>query len=338
MGNSFTLEDMVTQQLLIVWLSWPLAALIILANIFTILGILFNRKLHGATSWFFLSLLFSDLLAGIALPHIPWLSFETTWDYHLCFFMYVTPNFLFLSFSANLLVVHYAKYVCIIYPLRYHTFWVHRWAVLYICLAWAASLIFACLPLTWNEWDPNKNCSFHLVFPKPYLYLETYGFLIPAIFAMAYMCIRMLWVAQKHLRNITKLFHSVNQSQAPTELQHQLELRKAKGVAIVSLIFLVCWVPYIACLNISVLPVSHKVNPLVLKIVICLGTGSGAAVPIILSLSNHQYTQFWRDMTTKVWATCFQGQGCEQRQVRPEANLPGANLYPLEADPNGVPG
>lgn len=329
---------MVTQQLLIVWLSWPLAIFIILANTFIILGILFNQKLHGTTNWFFLSLLFSDLLAGIALPHVPRLSFETTWDYHLCFFIYVTPNFLFLSFSANLLVVHYAKYVCIIYPLHYHNMWVYRWAVVYICLAWAASLIFACLPLTWNEWDPNKNCSFQLVFPRPYLYLETYGFLIPAILTMGYMCIRMLCVAQRHLRNITKLIHSVHQSQTPTELQQQLELRKAKGVASVSLIFLVCWVPYIACLNISLLALKYKVSPVILTIVICIGTGSGAAVPIILSLSNHQYTQFWRNMATKLWATCIQGQGCKQKQVRPKDNLPDADLCPPAANSSGVPG
>ncbi|XP_061468972.1 G-protein coupled bile acid receptor 1 isoform X2 [Rhineura floridana] len=326
------------QKLLIFWLSQPLSAFIILANIFIIIGILFNRKLHGTTNWFFLSLLFADLLAGVALPYVPELSFEKDLDYHSCFFNHVAPNFFFLAFLANLLVVHYAKYVCIIHPLRYHCSWVNRWASLYILLAWTAPLIFACLPLAWNQWKPHANCSFSLVFPIPYLYLETYGFLIPAILAMTFMCIQVLCVARRQLKNITKLLHSVNQGQAPSELEQQLELRSAKSIASMSLIFLVCWVPYIACLNISLLSINHKVGPLLLIIVTCIGTGSAAAVPIILSFSNRQYTQFWMDMATKVCGGCCQRQGCRERRAKPKANLPQGHLCPTEANPVEAPG
>ncbi|XP_042301472.1 G-protein coupled bile acid receptor 1 [Sceloporus undulatus] len=327
-----------TQELIIIWLAQPLSAFIILTNVFIILGILFNRKLHGATNWFFVSLLFADLLAGAALPCIPQMSFEMELEYHSCFLKYVVPNFLFLSFLANLLLVHYVKYVCIIHPLHYQSSWVHRWAALYIVLAWAAPLIFAALPLAWNQWKPNVNCSFDLVFPMTYLYLETYGFLIPAILAMAFMCVQVLCVAQRHLKNITKLLHSVNQSQAPSELEQQLELRNAKSIISASLIFLVCWVPYIACLNISLLASKHNISPLVLTVVSCIGTGSAAAVPIILSLGNHQYTQFWRDLATKVCADCCQGQRCKEKQGKPKVKLAHGNVCTIEADSNDAQG
>ncbi|XP_053108640.1 G-protein coupled bile acid receptor 1 isoform X2 [Hemicordylus capensis] len=328
-------EDIRTQEHIILWLAWPLAVFIVLANIFIILGILFNRKLHGSTTWFFLSLLVADLLAGLVLPSVPQLLLlKKNWAYHACFTSSVAPNFIFLSFLANLLLMHYAKYVCIIYPLHYHNFWVHRWAALYIFLAWTAPLVFACLPMALSELKPDGNCSLQLVFPTSYLYVETYGLLIPAIFAMAFMCTRVLIVARRQLRNIRKLLHSVNQSQAPSELQQQLELRNAKGIASVSLIFLVCWVPYIACLNVSVLAISQNISPspLFLTIVTCLGTGPAAAVPIILSLSNHQYTQFWRDKVTKVCGGCCQGQGCKQQQQ--QTSLPNTDLFTPEEDLN----
>ncbi|KAL8183073.1 UNVERIFIED_CONTAM: hypothetical protein K2H54_014180 [Gekko kuhli] len=258
MGNSLAGNK---SQELMFWLTRPLSAFIILANLFIIVGIICNRKLHGAVNWFFLSLLFADLLAGAALPTVPQLAFEKQWGYHLCFFIHVAPNFLFLSFLANLLVVHYAKYVCIIHPLHYHKSWVYRWAAFYILLAWTAPLVFAGLPLIWNQWQPDLNCSFLLVFPMPYLYLETYGLLIPAILAMAFMCIQVLCVARRQLKNITKLLRSVNRGQTSSGLEQQLELRNAKGIAGMSLIFLVCWVPYIACLNISLLSIEyHSLN------------------------------------------------------------------------------
>ncbi|XP_062974398.1 G-protein coupled bile acid receptor 1 [Elgaria multicarinata webbii] len=325
------------QVLPIRWFSQPLSVFIILANIFIIIGILFNRKLHGTTNWFFLSLLFADLLAGAALPFIPELPFQKELSNLLCFFSYVVPNFLFLSFLANLLVMHYAKYVCIIHPLHYHNSWVHRQAGLYIVLAWATPLIFASLPLAWYRWESRVNCSFRVVFPMPYLYLETYGLLIPIILAMAFMCIRMLCVAQRQLKNITKLLHSVNQGQAPSELEQQLELRHAKSIASVSLIFLVCWVPYITCLNISLVSIHSSIKPLVLAIVTCIGTGSAAAVPIILSLINHQYTQFWRDTATNVCRRCCKGQACKQGQAEPKTDLPHGNLHTIEGDPHGAP-
>nr|XP_056717532.1 G-protein coupled bile acid receptor 1 [Euleptes europaea] len=328
MGNSLAGNKF---QELIFWLTRPLSAFIILANLFIIIGIIFNRKIHGAINWFFLSLLCADLLAGTALPTIPQLAFEKEWGYHLCFFIYLAPNFLFLSFLANLLVVHYAKYVCIIHPLHYHKSWVYRWAALYILLAWTAPLSFACLPIIWNSWQPHRNCSFHLVFPTPYLYLETYGLLIPTILAMAFMCIRVLCVARRQLKNITKLLHSVNRGQAPSALEQQLELRNAKAIAGVSLIFLVCWVPYIACLNISLLSLQYNsVSSLTLTIVTCLGNGSTATVPIFLSLSNRQYLQFWRDVASRVCGSCCPG----QKQAKPKATIPHSKSRIPETDPN----
>nr|XP_034984266.1 G-protein coupled bile acid receptor 1 [Zootoca vivipara] len=325
-------------QNLIIWLSRPLSAFIVLANIFLILGILFNRRLRNTTNWFFLSLLFADLLAGLFLPNIPELSTTKELNYHLCFFNYVAPNFIFLAFLANLLVVHYAKYVFIIHSLHYHRSWVYRWPGLYIFVAWTAPLTFACLPLAWNKWQPHANCSFGLVFPIPYLYLETYGFLIPSILAMGFMCIQVLCTSRRQLKDITRLLHSVNQGQPPSELEQQLELRNAKKIASVSFIFMVCWVPYIVCLNISLLSIDHNIHPLIIPIVTSIGTSSAAALPVILSLGNRQYTQFWTDMATKCCGGCCQRQGCKERKAKPKARLPHGRHCPAEADLNGAPG
>ncbi|XP_037768904.1 G-protein coupled bile acid receptor 1 [Chelonia mydas] len=301
----------------IFWVSGPLSLFIILANLFIILGILCNRKLHGPTSWFFLSLLLADLLAGVALPFIPQMQFEDSRGYHTCFFIHVAPNFLFLAFLANLLVVHYEKYLSISYPLHYHRFWVHRWVPLCLLLTWALPLLFACLPvLGWNHWEPSSNCSYHQVFPTAYLYLEIYGFLIPSILAMAFMSIQVLRVARHQLQEIKKVLRSVNQGQGPSELEQQLELRHAKCIASLSLVFLVCWVPYVAGLHVSVLAIQNRnfIDKYTLLILTCVGSGSAAMVPITLGFGSRQYTQFWREVVAKGCAGC-RARCCERGEA-----------------------
>ncbi|ETE67120.1 G-protein coupled bile acid receptor 1, partial [Ophiophagus hannah] len=306
--------------------SQPLSAFIILANVFIILGILFNRKLHGTINWFFLSLLIADLLAGAALPHVSKMPFgDKNVSYCQCLVRYAVPNFLFLSFLANLLVMHYAKYICIIQPLHYHQSWVYRWSGLYICLAWVFPLTFASMPLAWYQNKSNESCSAENVLYRPYLYVETYVFIIPIIFAIAIMGIQILCIARKQLKNIKKLLNSVNQSQTPSELE-QLELRHAKSIAGVSLIFLVCWVPYIVCLNISLhLEIKRSTT---LAIVTCIGTANAAVTPIILSLGNRKYTEFWSDMAMKAYRTCCRIQRCKQHNNQPCGNNTETSTIP----------
>ncbi|XP_067385542.1 G-protein coupled bile acid receptor 1 [Emydura macquarii macquarii] len=314
-GNS-TAERSGTMRL-IFWLSAPLSVFIILANLFIILGILFNRKLHGTANRLFLSLLFADLLAGAALPFIPRQRLEDSRGYHSCFFIHVAPNFLFLSFLANLLVVHYEKYLCISYPLHYPHLWVHRWVPLCLLLTWALPLLFACLPvLGWNHWEPKSNCSYHLVFPTAYLYLEIYGFLIPAILAMAFMATQVLRAARRQLQEIKKVLRAGRQGQGRSELEQELELRHAKCIACLSLMFLACWVPYVAGLHVSVLALQkYSIDTATLVILTCVGSGSAALVPVILGLSSRQYTQFWRDAAAKGWGSC-RAQGGERGEGR----------------------
>ncbi|XP_030065447.1 G-protein coupled bile acid receptor 1 [Microcaecilia unicolor] len=305
------------QRNLIFYLSTPLSAFIILANLFIIVGIIFNRKLHDTANYFFLSLLFADFLTGVALPFIPRMKFCKDLDYHSCLFVYISPNFFFLSFLSNLLMVHYEKYLCIIYPLRYRSFWVHRFVPLPLLLVWTVPLVFSCLPVFgWNQWGENSTCSYAHVFPNAFLYLEIYGFLIPSILAITFLTIKVLSVARRQLQDIKKLHRSVQREGALT-LEKQMDLRYAKCIASVSLIFLVCWVPYIACLHVSVLAMEqYEISRLTFIILTCVGSGSAAVIPVILGLSNKQYTALWQAVFKKHCVS--RGKSQEKGATRPQ--------------------
>ncbi|XP_036429111.1 G-protein coupled bile acid receptor 1 [Colossoma macropomum] len=325
--------DPLEQERLIFIITLPLSSAIILANLLIIVGIACNRQLHNTPNYFFLSLLVADLCTGIALPFIPRMGLTRSLNFQACLFMHIFPNFLFLSFLFNLVMVHYERYLCIVSPLHYSQFWVHRCFPAALLAVWMPPLLFASLPAfgwnNWNEWSSesyynyhntsgsssgdgssncssgtcqdDEHCSYKQIFPRPFIYMEVYGLLLPAIMCIIVMTGRVLWIARKQLRDICKLHRAVERHEA-SDHEQQLNVRYAKCVAAVSLTFLLCWVPYIVYLHVSVvLFQDENDNNSSLNIILsCTGIGSMAIIPVILGLANRQYTEPIRKLLRKL--------------------------------------
>ncbi|KAK1165511.1 G-protein coupled bile acid receptor 1-like [Acipenser oxyrinchus oxyrinchus] len=300
---------------LIIKLTFPLSTVIILANLLTIIGIIYNRKLHNTPNYFFLSLLFADLCTGLALPFIPSMSLERYMKFSNCLILHIVPNFLFLSFLFNLVMVHYERYFCIVHPLQYSNFWVHRYVPLALLTVWIPPLLYASLPaFGWNKRPQNQSCeecSYNDVFPREFIYLEVYGLLIPAILAIIFMTVRVLWITRSQMKDICKLHRSV-QGDVPSDKEHRMNMRYAKCVAVVSLTFMVCWVPYIVYVNVSILALwqdkgKSSTEPQTHIILSCTGIGSMAIIPVILGVGNRQYTKPIRKGLRKFWDSCRMG-------------------------------
>ncbi|KAI5615427.1 G-protein coupled bile acid receptor 1-like isoform X1 [Silurus asotus] len=320
--------DQIDQEKLIMYITLPLSSIIILTNLLIIVSIACNKQLYDTPNYLFLSLLVADLCTGLALPFIPRMGLNQTLHFGTCLLVHIFPNFLFLSFLFNLVMVHYERYLCIVHPLHYSQFWVHRCFPAALLIVWIPPLLYASLPaFGWNKWtekqhnqseltgsghnfsesspDKENYCSYKQIFPDAFIYLEVYGILLPAIFSILAMTSRVLWITRKQLRDICKLSRSVERSTA-SEQEHRLNLRYAKCVAAVSLIFLVCWMPYIIYLHIFVMLFreNSERNPSLNIILSCTGIGSMAIIPIILSLANRQYTQPARKLLMKFRTRC----------------------------------
>ncbi|MBV96697.1 G-protein coupled bile acid receptor 1, partial [Eschrichtius robustus] len=228
-----------------------LASLIVAANMFLALGIARDHRLRSPPAGcFFLSLLLAGLLTGLALPALPGLWNQSRRGYWSCLFLYLAPNFSFLSLLANLLLVHGERYMAVLRPLRPRGS--TRTALL---LTWAGPLLFASLPaLGWNHWAPGANCSSQAVFPAPYLYLE------------------------------------------------------ARAQAGATLLFGLCWGPYVATLLLSVLAYEQRppLGPGTLLSLISLGSASAAAVPVAMGLGDQRYTAPWRAAAQR-WLQVLRG-------------------------------
>ncbi|XP_062302924.1 G-protein coupled bile acid receptor 1-like [Osmerus eperlanus] len=291
MDHNTSSSRLLSEARLIYAITIPLSTTIILANLLIIVGIGSNRQLHNTPNYFFLSLLVADLCTGVALPFIPWMGLNRPLSFTSCLLVHIFPNFLFLAFLFNLVMVHYERYMCIVSPLHYSSFWVHRQFPLALLAVWTPPLLYASLPaFGWNnragpDWngccpvnssgtpapencstsaeaEGTECCSYRRVFPNAFIYLEVYGLLVPAILSIAAMTGRVLWITRGQLRDICRQHRSLEQGAGrrrrgaaggqASDQEQRLNLRYARCVAAVSLTFLACWVPYIIYTHVCV--------------------------------------------------------------------------------------
>lgn len=302
---------------LIYTITVPLSASIILANLIIILGISTNRQLHNTPNYFFLSLLVADMCTGVALPFIPLMGLNRELSFSSCLVAHVFPNFLFLAFMFNLVMVHYERYVCIVDPLHYSNLWMHRKFPLALLAVWTPPLLYACLPaFGWNNWTgPDWNgccestqklmlfsncstngticCSYRRVFSNAFIYLEVYGLVLPAILFIAGMTGHVLWITRGQMKDICRLHRAVERGNQASEREQKLNLRYTRCVVAVSLTFLACWVPYLIYMHVCIafLISDTKWSSTTHIVMSCTGIGSMAVVPLVLGLVNRQYTE-----------------------------------------------
>ncbi|XP_008568953.1 PREDICTED: G-protein coupled bile acid receptor 1 [Galeopterus variegatus] len=273
-------------------ISLALASLFVTANLLLALGIAWDRHLRSPPAGcFFLSLLLAGLLTGLALPMLPVLWSRSRRGYWSCLLLFLAPNFSFLSLLANLLLVHGERYMAVLRPLQ-----PPGSTRLALLLTWACPLLFASLPaLGWNHWAPGANCTSQAVFPAPYLYIEVYGLLLPAVGAAALLCARVLATAHRQLQDIRQLERAVCRD-APSALARALTWRQARAQAGATLLFGLCWGPYVATLLLSVLAYEQRppLGPGTLLSLLSLGSASAAAVPVAMGLGDQRYTAPWR--------------------------------------------
>ncbi|CAG5933281.1 unnamed protein product [Menidia menidia] len=308
---------LLSKEQLIYTITIPLSTSIILANLAIIWGISCNRELHNTPNYFFLSLLVADMCTGVALPFIPLMGLNRELSLNSCLVAHVFPNFLFLAFLFNLVMVHYERYICIADPLRYNNLWMHRNFPLALFVVWTPPLLYASLPaFGWNNWTgPDWNsccenaelllppsqcsvngsacCSYRRVFPNAFIYLEVYGIVLPAILTIAGMTGHVLFITRGQLKDICRLHRSLGRGGQASDQEQRLNLRYTRCVVAVSLTFLACWVPYLIYMHISTafLISDTKWNSTTAIVMSCTGIGSMAVVPLVLGLANRQYTE-----------------------------------------------
>ncbi len=250
---------------------------------------------------------------GVALPFIPWMGLNRPLSFSSCLLVHIFPNFLFLAFLFNLVLVHYERYRSIVSPLQRGRLWLHRRFKLPLLAVWMLPLLFALLPaFGWNNkagHDRNECCPIiNSTARSECVALWRALLYIPQCLSKRFHLFGSIWFTGTchplhcchDVPRVVDHTRAAEGHPASAASRSKQGLQTENGnalcffcVAAISLAFLTCWVPYIVYTHIGMEFLirrggkSNRTGHIVLS---CVGIGGIAVVPLLLGLANREYT------------------------------------------------
>ncbi|XP_068186394.1 trace amine-associated receptor 13c-like [Antennarius striatus] len=232
----------------VIYILMPLTSLLtVTLNLLVIISISHFKQLHTPTNFLLLSLAFSDFFVGILLCfHI--LISDGCWVLgNLMCGLFNILDFTCTSASVGTMVlISVDRYVAICDPLHYSTTITVRRVTICICLCWVCSFLYNCLLMNDNLKQLDKYIS---CFGECVIVINSFAgvadtiltFVAPVtVIIVLYM--RVFVVAVSQARAIRAHITSVTHSS--TFSAQNSELKAARTLGVVIVVFLTCLCPY----------------------------------------------------------------------------------------------
>ncbi|XP_019727476.1 trace amine-associated receptor 13c-like [Hippocampus comes] len=228
----------------------PICAATVLLNLLVIVAISHFRQLHTPTNLLLLSLSVADLLGGLLMIPTQFYSWASCWllgDTACALFLIILITVTSAS-VGNMVLISADRYVAICDPLHYRVKVTVRRIRACVCLCWLSSLLYACVICEEQLARPGKFRSCYgecvltlddgagaadvlVAFALP---LATVAALYGRVFAAAALQARALRPRVQRVRLRRSVLPRANRS----------ELKAAKTLGVLVLVFLMCFCPY----------------------------------------------------------------------------------------------
>ncbi|XP_020776046.2 trace amine-associated receptor 13c-like [Boleophthalmus pectinirostris] len=235
-----------------VLLSYNLLCLISLLtvtmNLLVIISIAHFRQLHSPTNLLILSLAVSDFLVGLLLLPVEILLTESCWflGSTLCALYYMTVFTVTASSIGNIVLISIDRYLAICDPLHYNTKVTINRVRFCICACWLCALIYNSLILKDFLIDPYSQSSCYgecvLVLNNITGNVDLICTFIVPITVVVVLYVRIFTVVVSQARSVQSKV--VTMQQTVTMSARKSELKAARTLGIVILVFIVCLCPY----------------------------------------------------------------------------------------------
>ncbi|XP_061697940.1 trace amine-associated receptor 13c-like [Syngnathoides biaculeatus] len=274
--------------------------LTVLLNLLVIISISHFRHLHTPTNLLLLSLAVSDLLVGfVAMPGEIYVRIScwflgdiacSLWNYMI----FTTGS----SSVGNMVLISADRYMAICDPLRYNVKVTVKRIQLCVCLSWVASLLYCAIILKDQLGRPGMYNSCH---GKCVIGFEVYAgildlivsFVVPVSIIIT-LYLRVFVVAVSHARAMRSHVKCVKlQHSAPLRAKSS-ELKAARTIGVLVLVFLVCFCPYY---SVSLVDENEKLGSL-LKYVVYLYAFNSCVNPLIYALFYPWFRKAVKDIVT----------------------------------------
>ncbi|XP_071394401.1 trace amine-associated receptor 13c-like [Centroberyx affinis] len=226
-----------------------IALLTVTLNLLVIISISHFRQLHTPTNVLLLSLAVSDLLVGLLVMPVAITTLHSCWYLGnlICALFQFVGLILTSASVGNMVLISVDRYAAICYPLRYSSMITNSRVTICVSLCWMCSVFFNCIILKDNLSQPDV---FHSCY-KECMVLMTYvsaavdlilTFIGP-VTVIVFLYMRVFVVAVSQARVMRSQIAAVKRSTV-TGFVKKSEIRAARALGIVLLVFLLCLLPY----------------------------------------------------------------------------------------------
>uniref|UniRef100_A0A667X227 G-protein coupled receptors family 1 profile domain-containing protein n=1 Tax=Myripristis murdjan TaxID=586833 RepID=A0A667X227_9TELE len=209
-----------------------------------------SRQLHTTTNLLLLSLAVSDLLVGLLMMPVELLHTESCWflgDF-MCG-LFTCASFIVTSASVgNMVLISVDRYVAICDPLCYPTKVTLRRVQICVCLCWTCSVLYNCLILQdfLRQTNRYNSCYGECVVVISYIAgaVDLVLTFFSPITVIIVLYMRVFVVAVSQARAMRSHIVSVTLQPSGTGTAKKSELKAARTLGVVVVVFLVCFCPY----------------------------------------------------------------------------------------------
>ncbi|XP_052767766.1 adenosine receptor A1-like [Mya arenaria] len=283
-----------------------IGAITIVGNALVLVAILKNRQLQTITNCFIASLAVADLLVGIVVAPLAALS-------HLGlpknFMGCVFTNSIVVAFTQvsifNLLAVAFERFFAIKHPFAYQKHMTIKYSMLINAGVWTLGLLFGLIPMFgWNlkklvtdDW----MCNFVTVIDMEYVvYFHFFGCIIIPLLIIVAIYVYIYLIVRKQMSQIAALeIPGPNQGRSKSKFKR--EIKAAKSLAIVILLFGLCWIPIHVLNSLTLLcrPGSCAYPQELLLTTIVLSHANSAVNPFLYAYGNSNFKHAFERMFCK---------------------------------------
>ncbi|KAM4047275.1 adenosine receptor A1 [Anomaloglossus baeobatrachus] len=303
MGTSVSLAVYIVIEVLIALVS-------VLGNILVIWAVIVNQALRDTTFFFIVSLAVADIAVGaLVIPLAIIISIGLETEFYSCLMVACIMLILTQSSILALLAIAVDRYLRVKIPTSYKSFVTARRAVIAITGCWVLSFIVGLVPMFgWNNINNLRRqtnssygeiiitCQFETVISMGYMvYFNFFVWVLPPLFLMLIIYLEVFNLIQRQLNK------KVSSSSKDPQKYYGKELKIAKSLALILLLFALSWLP-LHTLNCVTLFCQTCNTPMIITyIAIFLTHGNSAMNPIVYAFRIEKF----RSTFLYIWKKYF---------------------------------
>ncbi|XP_067371926.1 trace amine-associated receptor 8a-like [Channa argus] len=234
----------------LIYVLYFICVLSVTLNLLVIISVSHFRQLHTPTNLLLISLAVSDFLTGLVLAPLQAHELTPCWLLgDLVCSLYYFASSLFTNASiGDMLLISVDRYVAICDPLHYSTRVTVRRVKMWICMCWTCCLLYSGLGYKDDLAQPGR---FKSCYGECFIYSSNTDITIDIVLSfiapitvMIILYMRVFVTAVSQARAMRSHVAAVTLQHSGTVMTKKSELKAARTLGVVLLVFLICFCPY----------------------------------------------------------------------------------------------